>query len=62
MHEEDYFSGVTFQAGANEDVDALVSSAIRSWRYRPRIVGGTARPFCHPMRIEYSRRVRSFSR
>jgi hypothetical protein len=56
-------SNVTFQQGAkNEDVDQLVSSAIRSWRYRPRIVGGSARPFCHPIGIEYTRGLRSFTR
>jgi hypothetical protein len=55
-------SNVTFQQGANEDVDKLVGSAIRSWRYRPRIVGGSPRPFCHPIRIEYTRAWRPFSR
>jgi hypothetical protein len=56
-------STVTFQQGANnEDVDRLVSSAIRSWRYRPRVVAGSPRPFCHPIRIEYIRGSRSFAR
>jgi hypothetical protein len=55
-------SNVTFQQGANEDVDKLVATAIRSWRYRPRIVGGSPRPFCHPIRIEYTRAWRPFAR
>jgi hypothetical protein len=57
-------STVTFQQGAknNEDVDQLVASAIRSWRYRPRVVGGSPRPFCHPIGIEYTRGLRSFTR
>jgi hypothetical protein len=55
-------SNVTFQQGANEDVDRLVATAIRSWRYRPRIVGGSPRPFCHPIRIEYIRGSRGFTR
>jgi hypothetical protein len=54
-------SNITFQQSANEDVDRLVGNAIRSWRYRPRIVGGSPRPFCHPIRIEYIRGSRAFS-
>jgi hypothetical protein len=54
-------SNVTFRQGDNEDVNKLVGGAIRSWRYRPRIVGGSPRPFCHPMLIEYSRGLRAFS-
>jgi TonB family protein len=57
-------SKVNVQQGkeTNEDVDQLVMSAIRSWRYRPRIINGYPRPFCHPIKIEYSRRVRAFFR
>jgi hypothetical protein len=55
-------SNVIFQQRANEDVDRLVGDAIKSWRYRPRIVGGSPRPFCHPMKIEYTRAWRSFGR
>jgi TonB family protein len=44
----------------NADIDELVVSAIRNWRYRPRMIAGYARPFCHPIRIEYSRRARTF--
>jgi hypothetical protein len=54
-------SNVTFQQGANEDVDRLVGAAMRSWRYRPRIVSGSPRPFCHPINIEYIRGSRAFS-
>jgi hypothetical protein len=46
----------------NPDIDELVTNAIRTWRYRPRIINGYPRPFCHPIRIEYSRRSRTFFR
>jgi hypothetical protein len=55
-------STVTFAKGANEDVDRLVGNAIRTWRYRPRMVGGSPRPFCHPIKIEYTRAMRAFAR
>jgi TonB family protein len=51
---------VTRRAG-NDDIDTLVCSAVRSWRYRPRMVAGVARPFCHPIVIRYSRQLRFFS-
>jgi TonB family protein len=52
---------VTRRAG-NDDIDNLVCSAVKSWRYRPRMVAGVARPFCHPIVIRYSRQLRFFSR
>jgi hypothetical protein len=46
---------VVIQRGARPDLDAYLASAIRTWRYRPWIVSGSPRPFCHPLRITYSR-------
>jgi hypothetical protein len=37
------------------DYDAFLATAIRTWRYRPRVVDGSAQPFCHLMVITYSR-------
>jgi hypothetical protein len=44
---------VVVRQSATPDIDQVMSRAIKSWRYEPRMVGGVARPFCHPMRIEY---------
>jgi hypothetical protein len=46
---------VVIDRGARPDLDAYLAAAIRTWRYRPWIVSGMARPFCHPLRITYSR-------
>ena len=46
---------VIIQRGSRPDLDAYLAAAIRTWRYRPWIVSGAARPFCHPLRITYSR-------
>jgi TonB family protein len=48
-------SNVSVLKSASDEVDHLVCAAIQSWRYRPRIVDGTPRPFCHPIRIIYAR-------
>jgi major membrane immunogen (membrane-anchored lipoprotein) len=48
-------SNVVVLKSASEEVDRLVGAAITSWRYRPRIVDGSPRPFCHPIRIIYAR-------
>ena len=53
---------VSVKQGATPEVDQRISDAIRTWRYRPRMVAGVARPFCHPIRIEYSRQLRTFGR
>jgi TonB family protein len=44
---------VMVKSGAAPELDQTLVSAVRSWRYRPRIVGGAARPFCHLMKMEY---------
>jgi len=51
---------VAIKEGATEEADGIVNRAIRSWRYRPRLVGGVPRPFCHPIRIVYSRATPKF--
>lgn len=49
-------AGVQVRSGATPELDRTLVSAMRSWRYRPYIVGGSARPFCHLMKMEYSLR------
>jgi hypothetical protein len=51
-------SDVVVRQSAGADTDALLSQAIRSWRYRPRLVAGSPRPFCHPIRITYKKELR----
>jgi hypothetical protein len=46
---------VIIQRGSRPDLDVYLAAAIRTWRYRPWLVSGSARPFCHPLRITYSR-------
>jgi hypothetical protein len=48
-------SNVVVLKSANEETDQILCNAIQRWRYRPRIVDGSPRPFCHPIRIVYSR-------
>jgi hypothetical protein len=42
----------------NPDVNRLVGAAILSWRYEPLVREGAPAPFCHPARIEYTRKIR----
>jgi hypothetical protein len=49
---------VVVRQSAGTDTDAFLSKAIRSWRYRPRMVSGSPRPFCHPIRIVYKKELR----
>jgi TonB family protein len=49
---------VVVRESAGEEVDAYLTSAARTWRYRPRIVQGTPQPFCHPIRLVYTRALR----
>jgi hypothetical protein len=48
-------SNVVVLKSANEEADQVLCNAIQKWRYRPRIIDGSPRPFCHPIRIVYSR-------
>jgi outer membrane biosynthesis protein TonB len=49
-------SGVTIKRGAAAELDRAVTVAMRSWRYRPRLVEGAPRPFCHLMKLDFSLR------
>lgn len=47
---------VAIKRGAAPELDRAVAHAMRSWRYRPRLIAGTPRPFCHLMKLEFSLR------
>jgi TonB family protein len=47
-------SDVAIQRGAQPELDRLVAVTVRSWRYRPRLVAGTPRPFCHLIKLDFS--------
>lgn len=49
---------VIVRQSAGPDVDQSLLGVIRTWRYRPRVVRGTAQPFCHPIRLVYTRMQR----
>jgi len=45
---------VLVEQGAAWELDQVIVSAIRTWRYRPRVVGGIPAPFCHRLKLEYT--------
>jgi outer membrane biosynthesis protein TonB len=49
-------SGVSIRDGAAPELDRLISATVASWRYRPRLVAGAPRPFCHLMKFVYTTR------
>jgi hypothetical protein len=49
-------STVSIRNGSAPELDRLITASVRSWRYRPRVVEGAARPFCHLMKFVYSTR------
>ena len=49
-------SDVTIKRGAAAELDRAVASTLRSWQYRPRIIEGTPRPFCHLMKLDFTLR------
>jgi hypothetical protein len=49
-------STVSIRNGSAPELDHLIAASVRSWRYRPRVVEGAARPFCHLMKFVYSTR------
>jgi outer membrane biosynthesis protein TonB len=49
-------SDVSIKHGAAAELDRAVAVAMRSWRYRPRMVEGAPRPFCHLMKLDFSLR------
>ena len=48
-------SDIVIRQSAGDDVDQYLTTAIKTWRYRPRVVQGTTQPFCHPIRLVYTR-------
>jgi TonB family protein len=44
---------VSLQRSAAAELDAVVLAALRTWRYRPLVIGGHPQPFCHAMILHY---------
>ena len=49
-------SDVAIKRGAAPELDRAVAVAMRSWRYRPRLIAGTPQPFCHLIKLDFSLR------
>jgi TonB family protein len=49
-------SNVSIKRSADPELDRVVAGTMRSWRYRPRLVAGVPRPFCHLMKLDFSLR------
>jgi hypothetical protein len=47
---------VRIEHGAEPTLDGAIVAAVRTWRYRPLVLAGIARPFCHLMLFNYARR------
>jgi hypothetical protein len=48
-------SEATLMTAASPQLDPVVLDAIRTWRYRPRLIDGAPGPFCHRVTIKYER-------
>lgn len=46
-------SDAEFVVRGSASLDPIVLAAVRTWRYRPRLVGGSPRAFCHLITIQY---------
>jgi outer membrane biosynthesis protein TonB len=47
-------SEVTLDTATAPALRDVLRSAIRTWRYRPLVLAGSATPFCHDMQVRYS--------
>jgi TonB family protein len=52
---EGQVSDVALVKPASRIFDPVVLEAVRTWRYRPRLVDGQAQSFCHVVAIKYER-------
>jgi TonB family protein len=50
---EGQVSDVALVRPASPSFDPVLLEAVRTWRYKPRLVGGSARAFCHVVAIKY---------
>jgi hypothetical protein len=50
-------SSVSVLKSGSDEVDQVFTATMKTWRYRPRVIDGAARPFCHPIRIIYARQL-----
>jgi len=53
--EDGHVSNAVLRSAASPRLDAIVRAAVRTWRYQPWLVAGTATPFCHGVVIKYER-------
>ena len=37
-----------------KELDAIWTTAVKTWRYRPYLVNGSAVPFCYPQRLQFA--------
>lgn len=44
---------VEITQGGPPALERALAQAIRTWRYRPRLVEGVPTPFCHPLAVQY---------
>jgi hypothetical protein len=49
-------SEVAIKHSAGPELDRALASSLRTWRYRPRVVGGMPRAFCHLIKIDFALR------
>ena len=55
VSEEGRVSDAALVVRTSPELDPVVLDAVRTWRYRPRLVDGRAGPFCHVVTIKYER-------
>jgi hypothetical protein len=51
---EGLVTSVAVKDGGARDLEQVITASVHSWRYRPRLIAGQPRPFCHLMRFVYS--------